>query len=213
MKVAITLNDVIRDFTKHFSQAYHNNIGQFDANQFTSYEHIVDDIWVKQDYVPQAENAKIAQKDDPFRLSKKHVFNSAEDFKDMLYNQFSFEFFATNELTYPNAMNDLNLLYQEISKKHQCTLLSQEINNSKPATLHFLSYNRCLINNIKFLENYSKVWQIFDVIITANQYILKRKNLNNEKKISIKIETEYNKNIKADYSFASLNEVYEFYKK
>jgi len=211
MKVAITLNDVIRDFTSHFSKAYDKNVIVSHEN-FISYEHVVDDTWVKQEVSTNNKKLSIAEKIDSFNLSKKHQFSSEEDFFDILYDQFSFEFFGTNEMTYPNAMIDLNILYKEIVKNHSCTLLSQEVNNSKHATLHFLSYNKCQVNNIKFLENYSKVWQVFDVIITANPYILKRKNLNNNNKLSIKINKPYNEHIKADYSFDSLSQVYNLYK-
>ncbi|MCJ8336073.1 MAG: hypothetical protein MJH10_17850, partial [Epibacterium sp.] len=70
-----------------------------------------------------------------------------------------------------------------------------------------ISVNKLLPSNVKLLYNYSKVWQLYDVIITANPYILKKKNLENQKKISIKIITDYNKDIKADYEFRNINEV------
>jgi len=211
MNVAITLNDVVRAFSHNFAGAYQKNISLHENLEFASYEHVEGDVWVEEAHISSGSNHIVCEKIDPFRLSKTYSFNSEEDYCDLLYSQFSFEFFGVCELTYPKAMSDLNLLYQEIAKQHKCTLLSQEINNSKPATLHFLSYNKCLANNIKFLENFSKAWQSFDVIVTANPYILKKKNLNNRKKISIKIETEQNKGIPADYSFASLKEVYNFY--
>ena len=51
------------------------------------------------------------------------------------------------------------------------------------------------------------MWQLFDVIITANPFILKRKNLNNQNKLSVKIKTQYNEQIKSDYEFDNLSEV------
>lgn len=213
MKVAITLNDVVRDFTAHFSNVYENSIENTKKDFYSAYQHVVDDEWVKE-APPELKSKKtnINEKYDQFRLSKKYLFQSLDEFKDILYNEYAFEIFGTAKTLAPNSMIDLNLLYQEVIKNHSCTVLSAEINNSKPATLHFLSYNKCLANNIKFLNNYSKAWQIFDVIITANPYILKRKNLSNPKKTSIKILTGYNRNIEADYTFNSLNEVLNFYK-
>lgn len=212
MKVAITLNEVVRDFSSNFSDIY-ARIEKSNEEEYSAYEHIVDDEWVKTDIKSEKRKSiLIDQKNDPFSLSNIHHFESLETFEDILYNQYSFEIFGTTNPIYPSAMIDLNKLYQSITKKHSCTILSQEKNNSKHSTLHFLSVNRCMVNNIKFLENYSKVWQLYDVIITANPYILKRKNLNNKKKMSIKINTKVNENIKADYAFDTLNDFLNYYK-
>ena len=61
-----------------------------------------------------------------------------------------------------------------------------------PSTLFFLSKTRCTCPNIKFVTEYSKVWDYVDVMITDHPKILNSKPL---KKISIVVDKDHNQQI------------------
>ena len=51
---------------------------------------------------------------------------------------------------------------------HTPIIISKELNNSKPATLFFLSKLSCKVNTIKFVRDYNDKWKHVDVLITAS---------------------------------------------
>ena len=60
-----------------------------------------------------------------------------------------------------------------------------------PSTLFFLAKTKSTCPNIKFVTEYSKVWDYIDVMVTDHPSILNTKPLN---KLSIVIDKDYNKN-------------------
>jgi hypothetical protein len=154
----------------------------------------------------------IEESNDPMGLCKIHKFSDVEDFENFLYHEQSFEIFSRTPLTYPQVMLDLDLLYNFLSKKNNSiTIVSQERENSKSATLLFLAQNQFKGNNIKFLYDYSKIWELYDLIITADPYIIKTKPDN---KVCLKVITEHNKDIEGNkiFSFESIKEIYNHFK-
>jgi hypothetical protein len=87
---------------------------------------------------------------------------------------------------------------------HTPIVISKELNNSKPATLFFLSKLSAKINNIIFIREYDKKWDHVDILITANPITLNTKPVG---KVSIKVINKYNKNVKADYTIVDLKEL------
>ena len=87
---------------------------------------------------------------------------------------------------------------------HIPIIISKELNNSKPATLFFLSKLSAKINNIIFVREYHQKWDHVDILLTANPTALQTKP---QDKISIKVINEYNKNINADYTIVDLKEL------
>jgi hypothetical protein len=84
-------------------------------------------------------------------------------------------------------------------------IVSDEIGKSKPASLFFLSKFGCEIEKIKFYSNstINSMWNEIDVLLTSNPILL----LNHPSdKISIKFETDYNKNINTPHSIKTLKE-------
>ena len=63
-----------------------------------------------------------------------------------------------------------------------------------------------MCKNIKVIPSYKEMWDECDMLITTFPEVLKTKP---EDKIAIKIEREYNKKDKADYSSKSTTEVLE----
>jgi hypothetical protein len=156
---------------------------------------------------------EISDSEDPIGLTKMFKFKDHQEFVEFLYQDQAFEIFSRTPLTYSKAMFDLDELYSSLTKKgYTITIVSQERENSKPATLLFLAQNNFKGNNIKFLYDYSKIWELYDIIITADPYIIKTKP---EKKICLKIVTEQNKEIKGDriFEFNSINDINNYFKK
>ena len=106
-----------------------------------------------------------------------------------------------------NSVEHLNQLHNLIEDLgHTPIVISKELNNSKPATLFFLSKLSSKINNIIFVRDYDKKWDHVDVLITANPEALKSKKTG---KISIKVINDYNKDIDSDYTIVDLKELLE----
>lgn len=216
MRIGITLNDVVRDFTSNFDEVYNNYISSLEG---VAPQRVLD---ISQtDLSPSAEvktsevekqSRKVLDlpyEDDPFGISKEYEFTSKEEFDNILWDDLAFEVFGKAEQKYAEAMQDLNKVYNQfISDGHSVSVVSQERKNSKPATLLFLSQNKFYGNNIKFLYNYSKVWQLYDLIITTNPLILAAKP---KDKKTIKIQTPYNEHIESDLTKKDLHEVYQYY--
>lgn len=207
MKVAITLNDVVR---QHYGEVLKFIEAHKIENESLGEVFELDDNGdpIPVDIVENNQKIKLLpEKIDNYKYSSVYPLLTEEDYNELVFDKAPFTLYGKASLTYEKAASDFNKLYGEIIKDHTCTLLSQERENSRSATFNFISVNKLLPSNVKLLYNYSKVWQLYDVIITANPYILKKKNLENQKKISIKIITDYNKDIKADYEFRNINEV------
>lgn len=206
MKVAITLNDVLREHYDKVLEVIEQK--KFDdENSGEVFELDDDGEIIPHDLTKNVKGVTLDQKIDNYRYSLLYPFENETAYNDFIYDSMAFSIYGRPALTYPNANFDLNKLYAEIIKEHSCTIVSQERGNSKIATLNFLSVTKIMANNYKFLYDYSKIWQLYDVVVTANPFILKRKNLDNENKLSVKIITDYNKDIKADYEFNNLSEV------
>jgi hypothetical protein len=78
------------------------------------------------------------------------------------------------------------------------------LNNSKPATLFFLSKLSSKVNNIIFVRDYDKKWDHVDILITADPTTLESKP---KEKISIKVINHYNKNCDSDYTIIDIKEI------
>ena len=73
-----------------------------------------------------------------------------------------------------NSIEHLNQLHNLIEDLgHTPIVISKELNNSKPATLFFLSKLSSKINNIIFVRDYDKKWDHVDILITANPETLR----------------------------------------
>lgn len=133
-------------------------------------------------------------------------FENENELYSFLYEDFSLELFGHANEKYKNAIIDLNALYNQHKDNHEFLIVSKEIGNSIPATLFFLSKTSCKLRNYKFLSTNKNIWDYCDLMITANPDILIEKP---NDKISIKIETEYNVNIKSDYSVEKIKNILE----
>lgn len=219
MKIAITINDVIRNFSETFKQVY--EVFQEEEESFTQsleendYDFkVLDDDGNESDVAFFDKKEKnildLHGKDDPIYLTKHFEFENKEAFLSFLYSQMAFEIFAKTSLAYKNAMKDLELIqYRAENNGFDLTLLSMERDNSKPATLFFLSREKCKANKIHFVDTYEDIWEDYDVIITADTYIAEIKP---KRKKVILVEKEYNKDFKTKHKIKLLSEIDEKWK-
>lgn len=121
-----------------------------------------------------------------------------EELNYFMYVENPLEIFGHAKEQSFNVMMCINQLSEKV-KKYDCQikLISKELGNSKPATLFFLSKVGCQVENIQFVPKIEQIWDNVDMLLDVNPIILDKKP---EWKISIKFDTEYNKNIKSNYA-------------
>jgi hypothetical protein len=180
-KIGITLDEVLRDFIYQFAYTY---------------EKYIDKIDIKKNPV------------DTFDLINHFKFNSIDELNKFLYIEASLEIFGHADQLHDNIMKDFNQFLGDIKdeEEHEVEIVSREVKKSIPATLFFLSKLACEADKIRFVKNHIDKWDNVDVLITANPKALENKP---KDKISVKIKSSYNKDVKADYE---LDSIVEFFK-
>lgn len=220
MKIGITLNEVVRGFRESVKESYESRKRMIETSSGFSRSDMSKtpieanhNQFIMEEITEEDERIllKLSPSEDSFRLSTEFKFIDKEEYEDFLYNEYAFDIFSRANLTYDKAMEDLNKLYSELANdKHEVTIFSQERNVSKQATLLFLAQNKWQCNNLKFLYDYSKAWDLYDLIITANPYLIATKP---KDKICFKINCEWNQPFECEHSFDDLSKVKKFYRK
>ena len=108
---------------------------------------------------------------------------------EFLYERCTLEIFGYANEVVSSAVETLNNLVLD-NPQHEFIIISREGGLALPSTLFFLSKTKSLCPNIKFVTEYSKVWDYVDVMITDHPKILESKPAD---KFSIIIDKEYNK--------------------
>jgi len=182
MKIGITLDGVVRDFITKFESVYDK-------------------------YHPVEEGEETPERDiDSLNLLEHFTFTGGTDeLNKFLYVDSSLEIFGHAGETKLNSVEHLNQLHNIIEDMgHTPIVISKELNNSKPATLFFLSKLSSKINNIIFVRDYEMKWDHVDILITADPKTLETKP---NGKVSIKVINHYNKNYESDYTILDLKEL------
>lgn len=186
-KIAIDINDTLRDNLSQFKSCYQKVINP-------DFEIDIKDIT-------------------DFDLSKVFPFENKESFNDFKYNTCAYELFARAETTTKMIQYRLTDWLQNTMRDFddddmpEIFLFSPfEIGLTIQATYSFLSKIGCRCREMVFPIDSHKIWDRCDIMITANPNLLSTVP---EGKIAIKIETPYNKDIKTDYCFSSLEELIE----
>lgn len=183
MKIAIDLNDVIRDysnnFIKYYIEGYNHN---FDLDDF--------ELWSN-------------------KLNMVFPFNSDSSYNNFVYNDYAFELFGKCGTCSRNLEAELNnwaemeLKKLDINEDIELMFVSpMEYGLSIGNTYFFLSKIGTKIREVYFPKDSSTIWDKCDVLITANPDLL---DIKPENKKSIKIKTEYNSESEADFTYASLS--------
>ena len=182
MRIGISINGVIRDFIPKFEAVYDK-------------------------YFPVDEDEETPKRNiNNLNLLEHFVFTGGTtELNHFMYVEAALEIFGHAGEVKLNAVEHLNQLHNLIEDMgHTPIIISKELNNSKPATLFFLSKLSAKINNIVFIRDYNKKWEHVDILITANPTALNTKPTG---KISIKVIKEYNKDISSDYTIVDLKEL------
>ena len=182
MKIGITIDGVIRDFLTKFELVYDK---YFPVNE--------------EETLPER-NITTLNLLDHFEFS-----GGTTELNKFMYVDAALEIFGHANEKKLNSVEHLNQLHNLLEDMgHTPIVISKELNNSKPATLFFLSKLSAKINNIIFIREYDKKWDHVDILITANPITLNTKPVG---KVSIKVINKYNKNVKADYTIVDLKEL------
>lgn len=183
MKIAIDINDVIRDFSnnfvKYFIEGYDHN---FDLSDF--------EFWSND-------------------LSVVFPFKSKQSYHNFIYNDYAFELFGKCSVCSRKLETELNEWMEktindiDTDEPIEVILVSpKEYGLSIGNTYFFLSKIGTKVREVYFPTDSQTIWEKCDVLITANPDLLSNKP---ENKISVKIKFDYNKDVEADYTFKDLS--------
>ena len=184
MKIAIDINDVVRDFSNNFVKYYIEGYDRkFDLSNF---EFFTND------------------------LSMLFPFKSRASYNNFIYNDYAFELFGKCGVCSRGLEKELNMWTEQtlkdmdIDEDIEVIFVSpMEYGASIGNTYFFLSKIGTKIREVYFPVDSFTIWDKCDVLITANPNLISNKPLN--KKV-VKIKTEYNNEVDADYSFNSLSD-------
>lgn len=179
MKIAIDLNDVIRDYSNNFVRYYIEGYDHtFDLTDF--------EFWSND-------------------MTAVFPFKSKQSYYNFTYNDFAFELFGKCGVCTRKLESELNdwteKTIKDIDSDEEIEVMfvsPMEYGLSIGNTLFFLSKLGTKVREIYFPTESDTIWDKCDVLITANPSLLTSKP---EGKTSIKINMDYNKNAEADYSF------------
>jgi hypothetical protein len=185
MKIAISINEVLRDF-----------IGQF---IYTYEKYIVPEIEEKGEKYSEVEIEDVTS----LNLMDHFEFETINKLNTFLYKEAPLEIFGHADLMSDGLMIHFNRFLSDIKddEEHEIELVSREVDKSIPSTYFFLSKTGCLIDKIRFVKHNENEWGDADVLITANSFALSNKP---NGKISVKVKSPYNENVKGDYEIDSL---------
>ena len=176
MKIGITINEVLRDFIGQFAYTYNKYVAETDIT--------IKDVT-------------------SFDLMEFFKFESVDKFNSFLYLEAPLEIFGHADQLYDGLINRFNEFLMDIDYEgeHEIEIVSREVNKAIPSTLFFLSKTGARPTNIRFVKKYEQKWDNVDVLITANPKALEAKPAG---KISVKVKTQYNTDVKADYEIDSI---------
>lgn len=185
MKIAISINEVLRDF-----------IGQF---IYTYEKYIIPELEKDGKKVSEIEIEDVTS----FNLMDHFEFEDINTLNTFLYKEAPLEIFGHADLMSDGLMIHFNRFLSDIKddEEHEIELVSREVDKSIPSTFFFLSKTACLIDKIRFVKNNEDEWGDADVLVTSNpQALLNKPN----GKLSVKVKSSYNKEIKSDYEIDTL---------
>lgn len=181
MKIAIDLNDVIRDYSRNFVKYFKKGI-----------------------------NHAINEEDIDFYTNDMQMllpFKSDEQYRRFVYEDYPFELYGKCPAVEQNLPRDLNewLEFELPEEDVDIMFVSpMECDLTIQSTYSFLAKIGSRVREVYFPIDSSSVWNKCDALITANPRFFQNKE--EDKKI-IKIKKDYNKEYEADYEYNSLAEI------
>lgn len=199
MKIGVSIDGVLRNF---LGQVKETHLKYFPTEEGEEEIEIKDYDLEKWVMFPEE---KVKQGEMEFNpdFNEEDFLESGEDTKlievkdrvtldEFLYEKCTVEIFGYADESITSAVETLNQLIID-NPKHEFILISREGGMAIPSTLFFLAKTKSSCPNIKFVKEYSKVWDYVDVMITDHPKILVTKPIN---KLSIVIDKKYNEEVK-----------------
>jgi hypothetical protein len=181
MKLAIDLNDVIRDysrnFVKYFKKGINHSFNEEDVEFYTNDMQIL---------LP---------------------FSSDEQYRRFVYEDFPFELYGKCPSVDKNLARDLNewIEFDLADEDVEVMFVSpMECDLTIQSTYSFLAKIGSRVREVYFPIDSSTVWDKCDVLITANPRFFSNKK---EGKKIIKINKDYNKEYLSDFDYNSLLDI------
>lgn len=179
MKIAISINEVLRSYIEQLVYTYDKYIAPCDLT--------VDDVT-------------------NFNLIEFFKFDDINKLNSFLYLEAPLEIFGHADQMSDGLMNQFNHFLMDIKddEEHVVELVSREIDKSIPSTYFFLSKTGCKADKLRFVKQNADEWGDADILITANPIALENKPSG---KISVKVKTSYNTSSTADFEIESILDI------
>lgn len=183
MKIAIDLNDVVRDFTYNFILTYIKGYNhQYEPDELTEWTNDMQSLL-------------------PFKTERAY--------EKFVYEDFSFELFGKCSTCTKRLTEQLNEwtenTLKDIDTEEPIDVMfvsTMEYGASIGNTYFFISKLGTKIREVYLPSDSTTIWHKCDVLITANPTLLTVKP---QGKVAIKIRKEYNINHPADYEYETLS--------
>lgn len=195
MKIGVSIDGVLRDLlgkieethTKYFPPEEGEDgieVLDYDLDKWLTFpeeEVKQNEIEFDVDFVEEV----VKEKED-IKLETKKTKVTIQEF---LYERCTVEIFGYAEESTSSAMETLNRLIID-NPQHEFVIISREGGMAIPSTFFFLAKTKSSCPNIKFVTEYSRVWDYVDVMVTDHPKIIDTKP---NGKVSIIIDKDYNK--------------------
>jgi hypothetical protein len=198
MKIGVSIDGVLRDFLGQVKETHLKYFPTIEGEKELEVSDYELDKWVTfpEEEVKQGEMEFNPDFDEESFLESKEETELTEvkdkvTLDEFLYEKCTVEIFGYAEESISSAVETLNQLILD-NPRHEFILISREGGMAIPSTLFFLAKTKSTCPNIKFVTDYSKVWDYVDVMVTDHPKIINTKPL---EKINIVIDKEYNKKV------------------
>ena len=196
MKIGISIDGVLRDFLSRVEEVYEKYFLKDEDSEIKIPDYNLEK-WLDfpEEEVKQAEmvfnpdfneDSFLESEEETAKLENKIEKTTLEEF---LYEKCTLEIFGYANETSTSIVETLNQLIID-NPRHEFILISREGGMAIPSTLFFLAKTKSTCSNIKFVTEYSKIWDYVDVMVTDHPKIIDKKP---NGKVSIIIDKDYNK--------------------
>ena len=180
MKIAIDLNDVVRDYSNNFISTYLNYFNsEFDTTDF--------EMWTND-------------------MQSLLTFKTERAYQKFVYEDYPYELFCkcgtcTKKLSV--ELKDFFKSLKDYDEPIEVLFVStMEYGASLSYSFAFVGNLGCGVREVYFPVDSRTIWDKCDILVTANPDLIDNKP---EGKTVVKIATDYNTNSKGDYEYNKLS--------
>jgi hypothetical protein len=199
MVIGITINNLIRDHISQLKKAYEILTEQECIEPVNPFD-------LETSFPSKTPTESVLEFDpnlDPgTSIMEYNELNEEFNVYDFIYHEASFEVFGRADETIDGIVRKLKQYEKKLGVK--IVLINKESPRSKCATLFFLSKKGFDLDRVLFPRKEKDFWSEVDVLITDNPKILRNKP---KHKHSIKVNNDFNLDIKSDFSIIGLDDL------